>query len=149
MHRLLALYTLSEAILDSYPAGGCTTTREALALGAPVVTLPHKYLGSRWSAAYYEIIGVTELIARDEDEYVRLAVRLGTDASYRAGVQARIRDSVHKLYRRDEAVDAWTALLTRLAEDGTAAARDDEEEEPDGFLPASRAGEWSRVVIYP
>ena len=47
-HRLLALYSLSDAVLDSYPACGCTTTREALALGAPVVTLPHNYLGSRW-----------------------------------------------------------------------------------------------------
>ena len=47
-HKLLALYELSDVILDSYPAGGCTTTREVLELGKVVVTLPAKYLGSRW-----------------------------------------------------------------------------------------------------
>jgi predicted O-linked N-acetylglucosamine transferase (SPINDLY family) len=57
------LYQLSDVSLDSYPAGGCTTTREALALGSPVVTLPHKYLGSRWSKAYYDIMGMKELVA--------------------------------------------------------------------------------------
>ena len=58
-HRLMALYSLADVVLDSYHAGGCTTTREALEVGAIVVTLPAKYLGSRWSAAYYTIMGVT------------------------------------------------------------------------------------------
>ena len=58
-HRLMALYSLADVVLDSYHAGGCTTTREALEVGALVVTLPAKYLGSRWSAAYYTIMGVT------------------------------------------------------------------------------------------
>ena len=33
-HRLLALYALSDVVLDSLPASGCTTTREALEVGA-------------------------------------------------------------------------------------------------------------------
>ena len=53
----MALYSLADVVLDSYHAGGCTTTREALEVGALVVTLPAKYLGSRWSAAYYTIMG--------------------------------------------------------------------------------------------
>ena len=32
-HKLCALHVVSDVILDSYPAGGCTTTREALELG--------------------------------------------------------------------------------------------------------------------
>jgi predicted O-linked N-acetylglucosamine transferase (SPINDLY family) len=47
--------------LDSYPAGGCTTTREALELGKAVVTLPAKLLGGRWSLAYYALLGCGEL----------------------------------------------------------------------------------------
>ena len=46
-----ALHVVSDVVLDSYPAGGCTTTREALELGKAVVTLPAKYLGARWSLA--------------------------------------------------------------------------------------------------
>lgn len=117
-HRLLALYRLSDAVLDSYSAGGCTTTREALALGAPVVTLPAKLLGGRWSLAYYSIMGVGELVARDEDEYVAIAARLGADPAWRREVKRRVRANVHKLYGRTEAVDAWATLLRRLADDG-------------------------------
>merc|ERR1712232_566033 len=36
-HKLLALYSVSDVILDSYPAGGCTTTREILEMHKPVV----------------------------------------------------------------------------------------------------------------
>ena len=39
-HQLMALYRLSDVVLDSYYAGGCTTTREALEVGGVVVTLP-------------------------------------------------------------------------------------------------------------
>ena len=81
-HRLLALYSLSDVILDSYPAGGCTTTREVLAVGKALVTLPACLLGRRWSYIYYPIIGEDVLnlmaIADSPAENVRLAVELGT-----------------------------------------------------------------------
>ena len=128
--RLLALYSLSDVNLDSYPAGGCTTTREALALGAPVVTLPAKYLGSRWSAAFYSIMGVEELVAEDEDDYVRIAVNVGTDRELRESMKERILANVGKLFEREEAIEAWAALLTRIArgdrgEDGLAPTREE------------------------
>ena len=65
-----------------------------------------------------------ELVAKDEDDYVRIAVRLGTDPAFRHGVRERIRRSVHLLYMRDEAVDAWAEMLTRLAEAGPPAANE-------------------------
>ena len=37
------------------------TTREALKAGALVVTLPAQFLGSRWSLAYYGIMGATDV----------------------------------------------------------------------------------------
>jgi len=114
-HRLMALYSLADVVLDSYYAGGCTTTREALEVGARVVTLPAKYLGSRWSLAYYSIMGETELVAKDERHYVELAVRMATDADAAAAARQRILDNVHKLFHRDEAVEAWSTLLRRLA----------------------------------
>ena len=113
-HRLLALYSLADVVLDSYYAGGCTTTREALEVGALVVTLPAKYLGSRWSLAYYSIMGVTDLVAKDKRHYAQLAVRMGTDAAAAADVRRRIRENVHLLFERHEAVREWSALLRRI-----------------------------------
>ncbi len=79
-HRLMALYRLADVVLDSYPASGCTTTREGLLEAG--VTLPAKYLGSRWTLAYYNIMGVTDLVAHDQDDYVAKAVRVATDAPF-------------------------------------------------------------------
>ena len=31
--------------------------------------MPHKYLGSRWTPAYYNHIGITELIAKNIDKF--------------------------------------------------------------------------------
>lgn len=143
-HRLLALYQLSDVSLDSYPAGGCTTTREALALGSPVVTLPHKYLGSRWSKAYYDIMGMKELVAADIDDYVNIAVRLGTDDVWRKQVIAKVRERVHLLYHRTESIDAWATLLSFLAEEGPPKSTPGEEEDEAGAVVAM---DGTRVVF--
>jgi hypothetical protein len=114
-HRLLALYALSDVTLDSYPASGCTTTREALEVGALVVTLPAKYLGSRWSLAYYSIIGVLDMVAMDETDYTRIAVRVATDGAVRGELKRRVAANLHKLFRSEDAVRSWTSVLSRLA----------------------------------
>jgi predicted O-linked N-acetylglucosamine transferase (SPINDLY family) len=44
-HTLLALYMVSNIMLDSYPASGCTTTFEILELGKAVITLLARQLG--------------------------------------------------------------------------------------------------------
>ncbi len=104
-HELMGLYLHVDVVLDSYYAGGCTTTREALEVGAPVVTLPGKYLGGRWSAAYYRKIGYEELIARDKEHYVELALQVGP-----AHRQA-ILQKVGALFQRWEAVASWEKVL--------------------------------------
>jgi len=114
-HRLMALYSLADVILDSYPAGGCTTTREALEVGGLVVTLPARYLGSRWTLAYYTIIGVTDLVATSKKEYVEYAVKLGTDPIYRKQMRSKMQQNMPKLWYRTEAIDAWTDILMRIS----------------------------------
>jgi hypothetical protein len=136
-HRLLALYELSDVILDSYPAGGCTTTREVLELSKAVVTLPARLLGGRWTYAYYQILGDETLnemvIAETEQEYVELAVMLGTDEGRREEAERRIGESLYKLYERDESVMAWEKVWidiapVRLPIEGSMCEDDDDEE---------------------
>lgn len=107
-HELMGLYNNSDVILDSYYAGGCTTTREALEIGAPVVTLPGKYLGGRWSLAYYTIMEYTELVASSKEEYVEIAL------SVNAEHKKRILENVHKLFFREEAVRSWTNVIETM-----------------------------------
>ena len=119
-HQLLALYRESTVILDSYPAGGDTTTREVLEMGKPLVTLPARLLGGRWSLGYLSNIGLKEstkkaLIASTPDEYVDLAVQLASDDAFRESVEADIRQSVSNLFHRDEAVSAWQHILLEIS----------------------------------
>ncbi|EJK68713.1 hypothetical protein THAOC_10083, partial [Thalassiosira oceanica] len=115
---LMALYSLADVVLDSYHAGGCTTTREAFEVGALVVTLPAQYLGSRWSLAYYSIMGVTDLVAETREEYVDIAVRMATDKAAAEEVRVRIVENRHKLFRREEAVEAWMDVYKTMAAGG-------------------------------
>lgn len=112
----MAMYNNSHVVLDSYFFGGDTTTREALEIGAPIITLPHKYLGSRWTQAYYNHIGITELIARDENEYVDIALKVANNKSYAKELKKRIKNNVSKLFYSEDAVKGWSDAFTKVYE---------------------------------
>lgn len=114
-HELLALYREADVVLDSYYAGGCTTSREAFEMNSVVVTLPAKYLGGRWTLAFYDILGVTDAVAVDKDDYVRLAVTIGRDDTLRNSIKSKIAKNIHKMWRCEKAVDNWSNALLNIA----------------------------------
>jgi predicted O-linked N-acetylglucosamine transferase (SPINDLY family) len=114
-HELLALYREADVVLDSYYAGGCTTSREAFEMNSVVVTLPAKYLGGRWTLAFYNILGVTDAVALDKDDYVRLVVTIGRDDTLRNSIKSKIAKNIHKMWRCEKAVDNWSNALLNIA----------------------------------
>ena len=93
----LGRYLRADIALDSLPCAGGTTTCDALWMGVPVVTLVGDRPFSRSGASLLHNAGLTELIARTPDEYVRAAVDLAADrkrlAALRAGLRDRLRAS--------------------------------------------------------
>ncbi|MCM2328486.1 MAG: tetratricopeptide repeat protein [Lysobacter sp.] len=79
-----------DAVLDTFPYSGGDTTLAALDGGVPVVTLAGRRHSERTSASILGHLGLDELVARSEDDYVALALRMARDAGYRAGVVARV-----------------------------------------------------------
>ena len=73
-----------------------------------------RYLGGRWTLAFYDILGIKEAVAADEDDYARLAALIGRDGDLRASIKARIAANIHKTWRSTNAVDHWTDVLLRL-----------------------------------
>eukprot|EP00588_Corethron_pennatum_P004930 CAMPEP_0194289216 /NCGR_PEP_ID=MMETSP0169-20130528/38602_1 /TAXON_ID=218684 /ORGANISM="Corethron pennatum, Strain L29A3" /LENGTH=653 /DNA_ID=CAMNT_0039036435 /DNA_START=205 /DNA_END=2166 /DNA_ORIENTATION=+ len=114
-HRLMGLYKVSDVVLDSYQAGGCTTTREALEVGSVVVTLPTKYLGGRWSKAFFDIIGINDTIAKDAEDYVRLSVHYASNKPAQKYMKNLVLKKIEKLYFNDEVVNMWTFMLVKMA----------------------------------
>lgn len=58
-------------------------------------------------------------MAKDAEDYVRIAVTLGTDKTEQARVRKLIKANSKKLFYRSEAVRAWTNLLKDMAYNNT------------------------------
>lgn len=77
--RHLAAYHQVDIALDPFAYNGTTTTCESLLMGVPVVGLMGDQHRSRVGASLLTNVGLPELIAKSEDEYVSLAAGLATD----------------------------------------------------------------------
>ncbi len=86
-----------DAILDTFPYPGVTTTCEALWMGVPTLALPGHSPLSRSSGSLLRAVGLDDWVAQDADDYVGKALALTADtaalAALRAGLRERARAS--------------------------------------------------------
>jgi predicted O-linked N-acetylglucosamine transferase (SPINDLY family) len=92
--QYFATYAEVDIVLDAFPRTGGTTTAEALWMGVPVVTLAGQRYVERISASKLMALGLDELIARDREEYVAIALSLARDPARRAALRASLRDTM-------------------------------------------------------
>ena len=91
------LLKLSDVFLDTIGWSGGITSLDALSCNLPIVTLPGEFLRGRQSYGMLKIMGITETIATNEQEYVEIATRLGIDTTWRAAIQEKISLNYYKL----------------------------------------------------
>jgi len=106
----------ADVLLDPPYFGGGNTSYEAFAAGLPIVTWPGPFMRGRVTAACYEQMGFTELVAADLDSYVDIAVRLANDAEWRTHVCAEIRARSQTLYEDLGVVDEFERFVVAAAE---------------------------------
>ncbi|WP_348545012.1 tetratricopeptide repeat protein [Chthoniobacter sp.] len=99
LHRAyLELYHRLDIVLDPFPYNGHTTSLDALWMGVPVVSLAGERAISRAGLSQLSNLGLPELIAQSEDDYVAIATQLGGDlprlAELRATLRGRMETSV-------------------------------------------------------
>jgi predicted O-linked N-acetylglucosamine transferase (SPINDLY family) len=112
---LLDAYRGVDVALDPFPFSGCTTTCDALYMGAAVVTWPGETFVSRQSASLLQRLGRDAWIARDRDEYVERAVALASDvAPMRRGRETLRADVVSRLCDASAQARDFAALLDQL-----------------------------------
>jgi predicted O-linked N-acetylglucosamine transferase (SPINDLY family) len=78
--------------LDPFPCNGMTTTCDALWMGAPVLTLPGQMPVSRAGLSILSSVGLGDLAASSEEDYVRRAVELAGDLPRLADLRATLRE---------------------------------------------------------
>ena len=88
----LLRYHRTDIALDPFPYNGMTTTSDALWMGVPVIALTGPMTLGRASFSLLSNIGLPELAANSEDEYVRLATDLAHDIPRLTGLRATLRD---------------------------------------------------------
>jgi predicted O-linked N-acetylglucosamine transferase (SPINDLY family) len=115
----LGLVALADVVLDPphYGAGANTATDAAWA-AVPVVTRPGEFHRGRWQAAVNGLLSVHELTAGSAADYVRQAVRAGTDAGFRRELAARIAGASAALFEDAAAVRAHEAFFLWAVEQG-------------------------------
>ena len=85
-----ARYGVVDFALDPLPYGGVNGTLEALDMHVPVVALVGRRHGERSSYTILTHLGATQTLATSGSEYVEIAVRLASDAAFKAEVKAAI-----------------------------------------------------------
>ena len=87
----LNLYNQIDIVLDTFPYNGTTTTCEALWMGVPVITLVRNSHASRVGLSLLSNIGLQELSANSNEEYVEKAVNLAGNIQRLQSLRERLR----------------------------------------------------------
>jgi predicted O-linked N-acetylglucosamine transferase (SPINDLY family) len=111
----LELLACADVVLDPFPFGGGHSSYEALALGLPVVTLPGEFLRGRLTYAMYQQMGYSVPVAANTNEYIRNALRLGTDKYESIAARKAIAETSGVLFRDTQIIrdleDCWEDCL--------------------------------------
>ena len=93
----IEMYNNMDVMLDSWPYGGTTTTTEAVLMGVPVVTMATSGAGSCHSqnvgASILNQIGLRDLVAYSEDEFVRICVSLANSPERLQHIKTTLRET--------------------------------------------------------
>ena len=75
----LNLYKEVDIALDTFPYNGVTTSFEAIWMGVPVLTMAGYNFNSRCGESININLGMQQLIAKDENDYVQKIVNLSNN----------------------------------------------------------------------
>ncbi len=112
------LNLVSDVFLDTFTWSGGNTTLEAVACNLPIVTCPGEFMRGRHSYGILKMLGVTDTIAKNEAEYIEIAVRLGLDREWRDSIVERMVQRHSYLYDDKTCVEALEAFYRRVVQEG-------------------------------
>lgn len=90
--ELLESYNHVDIALDPWPYSGGLTTCEAMVMGVPVITLPGPTFAGRHSASHLVHAGMPELVAKDWEDYRKIAKELANDSENLALIRCHLRE---------------------------------------------------------
>ncbi|XP_021765293.1 probable UDP-N-acetylglucosamine--peptide N-acetylglucosaminyltransferase SPINDLY [Chenopodium quinoa] len=95
-HDHLQAYALMDISLDTFPYAGTTTTCESLYMGVPCVTMAGSVHAHNVGVSLLSKVGLGNLVAKTEDQYVQLAIQLASDVTALSNLRMTLRDLMVK-----------------------------------------------------
>lgn len=92
------LMNQADIYLDTIGFSGFNTAFQAIECGLPVVTREGRFMRGRLASGILKRIGLQELIAQDDDDFVNLIVKIITDQEYYRLISNKILESRDSLY---------------------------------------------------
>lgn len=102
--KFLGLLSLADAILDNPFLSGTNSGLEAFGVGAPIVAWSGRYCSGNCVTACYKQMGLSDLIATDEQGFIERALRLAQDKEFQAQMRNDVNTNSDKLFERIELV---------------------------------------------
>ncbi|NJL92054.1 MAG: tetratricopeptide repeat protein [Coleofasciculaceae cyanobacterium SM2_1_6] len=109
----LWLNLVADVFLDTCTWSGGNTSLEAIACGLPLVTYPGEFMRGRHADSFLKMIGVTETIAEDVENYIEIAIRLGLDTSWRREIKTKMQHQQARLFDDPVCVTALEEFYLR------------------------------------
>lgn len=111
----LALQRAADLFLDSFDFSAGRSGFEAIAMGLVPVSCPGRFARGRYLAGALVGLGMDELVAEDEDEYVEIVVALCRDAARRDALSKTLLSRAPRLFDGRPVLDAFARFLEEVA----------------------------------
>ncbi|MEG3896259.1 MULTISPECIES: O-linked N-acetylglucosamine transferase family protein [unclassified Microcoleus] len=110
----IAINFLSDVFLDTFTWSGGNTSLEAIACNLPIVTCPGEFMRGLHAYSFLKMLRVTDTIAKNEVEYIEIAVKLGKDSEWGRDIAQRMSQRQGNLFDDRVCVTALEAFYQEV-----------------------------------
>jgi predicted O-linked N-acetylglucosamine transferase (SPINDLY family) len=110
------LTSMADVVLDPLHFGHGSSGYDVFSFNRPLVTLPTALNVGRVTTAFYTKMGWTDLVASSAEEYVDLAVRLGTNLDFRQAAIRQISERSDALFNDRQATLDHERFFAEIAQ---------------------------------
>jgi predicted O-linked N-acetylglucosamine transferase (SPINDLY family) len=92
------LMKVADVFLDTLGFSGFNTAIQAVQCGLPIATKKGQFMRGRLASGVLEQMGLSSLVAQTNEDYIKEAVKISTEANYKLEIANQFKLYRHKLY---------------------------------------------------
>jgi predicted O-linked N-acetylglucosamine transferase (SPINDLY family) len=81
----------ADLFLDTYPCNAHTTASDSMRAGVPLITISGETFASRVAGSILKVSGLDQLIAKNKEAYLKLAIQIYKDKEYLSRLKMIVR----------------------------------------------------------